>query len=69
MDKFKPGDKITSSLYGPGTVTGYSATDAPIVLVRYAAERYDCAYDERTGRRMPRFGSDTIRHEEVSHGD
>lgn len=69
MASFIPSDKVVSDQYGPGKVTRCNVANECIVLVSYKSGPYNCAYDSRTGHRMPRFGSDTIRHEEVPNGD
>lgn len=68
MTSFIPGDMVVSDKYGPGKVTRCNVTNDAIVMVSYKSGPYNCAYDGRTGRRLPRFGSDTICHVEVPHG-
>lgn len=58
--RFKPGDKVISDRYGLGRVTGLSAARAGVVLVTFADGQHECAYDDYTGNRLPRFGHDTI---------
>lgn len=69
MTNFIPGDLVTSDKYGPGKVTRCNLTTPTIVLVSYKSGPYNCAYDGRTGHRCPRFGTDTITHEEADNAD